>query len=79
MNRADSRFNASEDFLWTILDTISTQAWCLRADGSLVNTDQFFNDPAERFPAPVDDLSRFAQDQRATSRLAPTRRTSRAS
>jgi hypothetical protein len=77
MNRADSRFNASEDFLWTILDTISTQAWCLSADGCLVNTNRFLHDPAERFPAPVDDLSRFAQDQRATSRVLTARRTSR--
>ena len=42
--KPDGQAQLEEDSLRTILDTIPTQAWCLRADGSVVYINQRWHD-----------------------------------
>jgi formate hydrogenlyase transcriptional activator len=64
---APTDINISEDFLRMILDTIPTQAWCLRPDGSFVYMNQRFHDYTgiPRVDPPIaahrDDAPRVAQ------------------
>lgn len=55
LKKAFAEIKSSEDSLRTILDTIPTQAWCLRADGSLVYINQRWHDYTgiSRVEAPV--------------------------